>query len=75
MVVLVLFRSARMRDHKCIVLVIVFDCANRAIIFQMFSNHKPVIGFCFGRKGQVQATSEVKCQLMSFMATIFIHIP
>ena len=37
----------------------------------MFSKHKTVIGFSFGRKGQVQATSEVKCQLMSFKATIF----
>ena len=64
-----------MRGHKCIVSVIVFDCANSAIIFQMFSKHKTVIGFSFGRKGQVQATSEVKCQLMSFKATIFIHIP
>ena len=37
----------------------------------MFSKHKTVIGFSFGRKGQVQATSEVKCQLMSFKGNHF----
>ena len=64
-----------MRGHKYIVVVIVFDCANSPLIFQMFTKHKFLIGFCIGTKGQVQAISEVKCQLMSFMATIFLDIP
>ena len=65
MAILVMLRKACMRGHKYIVLVIVFDCANSPLIFQMFTNHKFLI------KGLVQATSEVKCHLMSSMATIF----
>ena len=53
-----------------VVVIIVFDCANSPIVFQMFTQHKFVIGFCIDTKGQVQATSKVKCQLMTFMATI-----
>ena len=64
-----------MRGHKYIVVVVVFDCANSPLIFQMFTKHKFLIGFRIGTKGQVQATSEVKCQLMSSMATIFLDIP
>ena len=66
-----------MRGHKYIVVVIVFDCANSPLIFQMFTKHKFLIGFRIGTKGQVQATSEVKCQLiiMSSMATILLDIP
>ena len=41
----------------------------------MFTKHKVVIGFCFGTKGEVQATSKVTCQLMSFMSTFFFNIP
>ena len=64
-----------MRGHKYIVAVVVFDCANSPLIFQMFTKHKFIIGFRIGTKGQVQATSEVKCQLMSSMATFFFDIP
>ena len=61
-----------MRGHKYIVVVIVFDSP---LVFQMFTKHKFLIGFRIGTKGQVQATSEVKCQLMSSIATIFLDIP
>ena len=61
--------------HKYIVVVIVFDCANSPLIIQMFTKHKFLIEFCIGTRGQVQAISEVKCQLMSSMATIFLDIP
>ena len=61
-----------MRGHKYIVVVIVFDCANSPLIFQMLTKHKLLIGFRIGTNGQVQATSEVKCQLMNSMATIFL---
>ena len=63
-----------MRGHKYIIVVMVFDCANSPLIFQMFTKHKFLIGFRIGTKGQVQQTSEVKCKLMSFMATIFFYI-
>ena len=49
-----------MRGHKYIVVVIVFDCANCPLIFQMFTKHKFLIEFRIGTKGQVQAISEVK---------------
>ena len=49
-----------MRGHKYIVVVIVFDCANSPLIFQMFIKHKFLIGFRIGSKGQVQEISEVK---------------
>ena len=61
-----------MRGHKYIVVVIVFDCANSPLIFQMFTKRKFLIGFRTGTKGLVQATSEVKCQLMSSMAKFFL---
>ena len=49
-----------MCGHMCIVVVIVFDCENSPLIFQMFTKHKFLIGFRIGTKGQVQAISEVK---------------
>ena len=49
-----------MRGHKYIVVVIVFDCANSPLIFQMFTKHKFLYGFRIGSKGQVQEISEVK---------------
>ena len=49
-----------MRGHKYIVVVIVFDCANSPLIFQRFTKHKFLIGFCIATKRQVQAISEVK---------------
>ena len=67
MAVSVSLRGDCMRGYKHVV---VFDCANSPIVFQMFTQHKFVIGFCIDTKGQVQATSKVKCQLMTFMATI-----
>ena len=48
-----------MRGHKYIVVIIVFDCANSPIVFQMFTQHKFVIGFCIDTKGQVQATTRL----------------
>ena len=59
-----------MRGHKYIVVVIVFDCANSPLKFQIFTKHKFLIRFRIDTKGQMQATSEVKCQLMSSMAAI-----
>ena len=47
----VLLRRASVRGYKYIVVIIVFDCANSPIVFQMFTQHKFVIGFALIHKG------------------------
>ena len=58
-----------MRSHKYIVVILLYSIAQ---IVVLFTQHKCVTGFCIDTKGQVQATSKVKCQSMTFMATICI---